>query len=69
MTIEDASARLYVVCGKQQVKAVKSWLEGQNALFKGEKIQPQEDVVEVDSGVRENGTKQSITHTNYSNVR
>lgn len=33
-------ARLYVQCGKPHVKAVKTWLEGQNALHKKEKIKP-----------------------------
>ena len=34
-------ARLYVLCEKRSVKEVKTWLEGQNALFKGEKIKPE----------------------------
>lgn len=41
-------ARLYVQCAKPHVKAVKTWLEGQNALHKKEKIKPvptDEDIV------------------------
>lgn len=34
----EEEARLYVQCGKPHVKAVKTWLEGQNALHKKEKI-------------------------------
>lgn len=38
MADDKPEARLYVVCGLKQVKEVKNWLEGQNALLKGEKI-------------------------------
>lgn len=38
MAENKVETRLYVVCGSKQVKEVKNWLEGQNALFKGEKI-------------------------------
>ena len=40
MTDRKEEARLYVQCGKPHVKAVKTWLENQNALHKGEKIKP-----------------------------
>lgn len=34
----SAQSRLYIVCTKTHVKSVKTWLETQDALWKGEKI-------------------------------
>lgn len=38
--------RLYVVCDAKYVKTVKTWLESQNGLFKGEKIVADGDMSE-----------------------
>ena len=38
MEDDNLQVRLYVLCNVKQAKEVKTWLEAENALFKGEKI-------------------------------
>lgn len=48
MASSGGQSRLYILCGKSNVKAVKTWLEGLDALWKGEKIE--EYCTEADGG-------------------